>query len=326
MSIVDTKKLFPTIADRIVCINLVDRDDRMKEAQDQFDKVGLLGTVQFHRVERHPRGGRYGCYNSHREVMANALKDGLDSVLIFEDDVQFEDGWEEVVHDAKCFIDKAKNTNKQFDAFFLGSQILYVDEKVSTKVWRVKCCNSHAYIVSKSGMETWLANSERFERDILEYPQDMTQMSVWKHMYAHTSTDAIIQAPFLGTDNQWLPDIPEKYSPWFQMKVVIKLQEYIHPIIKNERYQKSWFGQTYVIGVSDKCIIDDGQVKLYPCPFVEYFFGTVLVLTTKPPFGYFALCHEFLWPVFFSRILPTLLSPLRWCYSLLFKVSVSKNN
>jgi len=320
MSTLNGKELFPTLADRAVCINLIERDDRMKEAQEQFRKVGLLGTVQFHRVERHPRGGRYGCYNSHREVMANALKDGLDSVLIFEDDVQFEDGWEDVVCDAKSFIDEAeKNTNKKFDAFFLGSRIFYIDEKVSTKVWRVKCGNAHAYIISKSGMENFVANQDKFERGIHALAKDMIQMSIWQHMYAHTSTDAIIQAPFLGTDNYWTADVPQKYVPWFQIKIIHKLSTVMQPLIRNDLYQKSWFGQTYVIGIGET-IIDDGRIKLYPCPFVEVFLAAVLILTTKPPFGYFALCHEFLWPVFFSRLLPILLSPLRWCYSSFFKV------
>lgn len=46
-------------------------------------------------------GGRIGCYESHRAVIRQAYKDGLISLLIFEDDVCFNKvWWDEVVEDS----------------------------------------------------------------------------------------------------------------------------------------------------------------------------------------------------------------------------------
>jgi GR25 family glycosyltransferase involved in LPS biosynthesis len=294
----DAKRLFPTLADRAVCINLIERDDRMKEAQEQFQKVGLLDSVVFHRVERHPRGGRYGCYNSHREVMQQALKDNLKTLLIFEDDVQFQDGWEEVVRDAKKFLD----SGTEFDAFFLGSLILFVDERHTSTVWRVKCSCAHAYVVSKEGMEAFLANSDKFEAGILLHPQDVTQMSVWQRMYAHTSTHAITQAPFLGTDNHWFPDIPPKYGPWLQIQVLSKFQTFVFPLVRKKWYHESWFGRRFVIGV-EKGVIDDGRIRLRSLLLIEYLLTIIFILCTYPPYGYVDFFLEFVIPVTLNRIL-----------------------
>jgi len=298
VSTVDAKMLFPSLAERTVCINLIERDDRMEEAQEQFEKVGLFGSVQFHRVERHPRGGRYGCYNSHREVMHQALRDGIETLLVFEDDVQFEQGWEAVVQDAKAFIDSGAH----FDAFFLGSQILFVDERTTATVWRVKCSNAHAYIVSRAGMKAFVTNSDRFEEEIVHYPQDLTQNSIWQAMYGHTSTHSIIQAPFLGTDNHWFPDIPEKYAPWLQIEVLGKFEKYVFPLVRQHWYQQSWFGRKYVIGC-DRCIIDDGRIQLTSVPVIDTILVFLFILFTYPPFGYVAFFREFIIPVFLRRIL-----------------------
>eukprot|EP00928_Gymnodinium_smaydae_P032837 TRINITY_DN23688_c0_g1_i1.p2 TRINITY_DN23688_c0_g1~~TRINITY_DN23688_c0_g1_i1.p2 ORF type:complete len:143 (+),score=24.10 TRINITY_DN23688_c0_g1_i1:54-482(+) len=118
---------FVSLADRVVCINLRERNDRYDTVLERFASVGLgSDAVKFLRVERHPRGGRYGCYDSHRTVIQQAYDDGLSSVLIFEDDVEFRDGWERVVEEAKEFLD----AGMKFDALVMGAQ--------SLSSWRIK--------------------------------------------------------------------------------------------------------------------------------------------------------------------------------------------
>ena len=78
-------------------INLVERDDRFLNAQQQFAKIHPQGKVdQFlgfpvhiHRVHRHPKGGRFGCYTSHLMVMQAALDAGCNACLVLEDDFTF---------------------------------------------------------------------------------------------------------------------------------------------------------------------------------------------------------------------------------------------
>ena len=61
--------------DRIACINLVERPDRYKKVLAEFTKVELAETVEFHKPVRDPRGGKWGCYQSHHNIIKKAYKD-----------------------------------------------------------------------------------------------------------------------------------------------------------------------------------------------------------------------------------------------------------
>jgi hypothetical protein len=82
-----------SFVDRVFCISLRDRDDRMMRAAEQFHRFGLCTRVEFYRPMRPspaevPVGvaaGVYGCWASHRAVLSHAPTS--DKVLIFEDDV-----------------------------------------------------------------------------------------------------------------------------------------------------------------------------------------------------------------------------------------------
>ena len=83
------------------CINLDDRPDRMKQAETEFWKLGL-------KVERMSAVGgnpgyqskllpnEVGCKLSHLNCIKEASKRNWGSVLIFEDDVVFRDGANEL--------------------------------------------------------------------------------------------------------------------------------------------------------------------------------------------------------------------------------------
>ena len=84
----------------VFVVNLLEREDRRISSRLQFMQVSpkqkpgeFLGfPVQYMTVNRHPRGGRYGCYTSHLLCMQKALEDGSDAAVIFEDDFCFVPG------------------------------------------------------------------------------------------------------------------------------------------------------------------------------------------------------------------------------------------
>ena len=251
--------------------------------------VGLEDKdVQFLRVERHPKGGRYGCYDSHRMVMQKAYDDGLDSVLIFEDDVEFRDGWEIAVEEARDFLD----SGTKYDALMMGPELKWVDEKTFPKIWRVKCIHAHAYIVSRDGMKSFITNPELFEAQIGEFPQDVIQNSVWQNIYGHIST-SIGQDNNLGTDLNWLPDIPPPYAPWFQNVLVPAYDAFMQPFIRSTWWRKSWFGNRYMLAL-DHCIIDDGRIRLVGLWQVDAIIMVIIMMLHKPPFGFLALFRDFI--------------------------------
>ncbi|MEM1212340.1 MAG: glycosyltransferase family 25 protein [Planctomycetota bacterium] len=81
--------------DRVVCINLDGRPDRWELVQAEVEP--LLGSATLERfsavkptLAKQPvHNGRAGCLLSHRGVIEQALRGGLDSVLVLEDDVRF---------------------------------------------------------------------------------------------------------------------------------------------------------------------------------------------------------------------------------------------
>lgn len=93
----------PTAADpwrffeKIYCISLESRDDRRHEALRQFDAVGLLDRVEFHIVDKHPTDCEQGIYESHLACLKRGLTTGTGHILVFEDDVVFDNYSPEVL-------------------------------------------------------------------------------------------------------------------------------------------------------------------------------------------------------------------------------------
>jgi hypothetical protein len=71
--------------DAIICLTLeeaTERHDHMRAFSRELDI-----QMEFFRVRRHEKGGRYGCFESHVNICKMCLERGLDNALIFEDDV-----------------------------------------------------------------------------------------------------------------------------------------------------------------------------------------------------------------------------------------------
>lgn len=74
--------------DGIYCINLDERTDRWKHAQEEFKKAGILDKViRFSAIR--DVDGRLGVIKSNLAIIKIAKEKKLKNVLIFEDDVEF---------------------------------------------------------------------------------------------------------------------------------------------------------------------------------------------------------------------------------------------
>lgn len=79
--------------DRVYCLNLDDRPDKMQHFQSQADSIGL----DFVRVSATIpqqlglayvwKNARTACAYSHAKIWEEAIKDGLQSILLLEDDI-----------------------------------------------------------------------------------------------------------------------------------------------------------------------------------------------------------------------------------------------
>ncbi len=94
---------FFKLFERIYVINLAERADRRREMADQLGRIGLRldcePVVRFNAV-RPPEAGAFpsigsrGCFLSHLGVLRSAAADGLERILVLEDDLNFAEGFE----------------------------------------------------------------------------------------------------------------------------------------------------------------------------------------------------------------------------------------
>ncbi len=84
--------------DRLAIINLPDRDDRRRALTKELSRIGIdidspKVTIPDPPMPKTPNGfhsrGVYGSYLSHVEIIEKAYRDGLDTVLVLEDDAIF---------------------------------------------------------------------------------------------------------------------------------------------------------------------------------------------------------------------------------------------
>lgn len=100
-----------------IVISLKEDSKRRENAELELHKTGLCKNGGFWIVERHPKGGIVGCYESHKAVARYAYDQNLKEVLILEDDVKF------LQSDFTLVIEKLnqiKTYDKHWMLFYLG--------------------------------------------------------------------------------------------------------------------------------------------------------------------------------------------------------------
>ena len=149
--------------ERVYCVNVERRADRWESfvrglPEDwPFKPVERFDAVDGSRVMPPAwwlRGcaGAWGCYRSHLRLIEGCLSEGVQSVLIFEDDAVFR---EDFTERWQQYIEKVPNT---WELLYLGGQHLKLrrqkPEKINEQVNVPYNVNrTHAYAVQGSGIQ-----------------------------------------------------------------------------------------------------------------------------------------------------------------------------
>jgi hypothetical protein len=75
--------------DAIYCITLDRNGERWRRASARFAALGILARVRRFPAIETPTNHHIGCALSHRAIIQEAQRQGLENVLVFEDDVLF---------------------------------------------------------------------------------------------------------------------------------------------------------------------------------------------------------------------------------------------
>lgn len=221
------------------CISLISRDDRFKNVSQEFKKVNLFDKVNFHRPKKHKISGKIGCWESHKYCMTKILESDEPYGIIFEDDIVFENNWEEELKYIKEFINIS-----EWDIMYLGCLInacIKPSETIPNKIWKCKCLNAHAYIVKPS-----------FIKRALGDPYFYDNISIDWYYYKKCNNqfcliDSICYQNNSPSDNKWhkidlYQKIVQKYTSWnifqrlnnkiaWSLRVFpVILQKYLNPL------------------------------------------------------------------------------------------------
>lgn len=132
--------------DKIYCISLKTRPDRRAQAARQFAEAGLLHRVEFVVVARHPEDREEGIFQSHLQCLSKGLRDNGQHILVFEDDVFFQELDPRALREACNHLE----TTSDWQALFLGcitDGSTRIDHTPLAKI--TYRCLAHAYALNR---------------------------------------------------------------------------------------------------------------------------------------------------------------------------------
>lgn len=142
-------------ADSVFCINLSQRTDKREQMEQLANRLGI--HIKFIAAIEDKINPHRGCFLSHASIISQAYKDGINRLLVFEDDViESNSLTPEKVSEVNKFID----TNPTWEIVQLGatpSILLGSVRRISkgSSIFHGKVFTSGAYIMSKRGIERY---------------------------------------------------------------------------------------------------------------------------------------------------------------------------
>lgn len=144
----------------VYVINLPRRKDRRETIANAWERTGVPLPLRFFsgcdgRDFEPPKSwdvgkGAFGCYLSHTSILIEAVRTGLENVLILEDDACFADDFADRLGAVLADLPR------DYDQLYLGWQALHSDRVPPTRITehlgRAGNCNrSHAILYSRKG-------------------------------------------------------------------------------------------------------------------------------------------------------------------------------
>ena len=194
----------------VYCITIDTATHRHAIVKQTLADVGLADKTRLLVNKRDPQGGVRGCFESHRAAWERARVEGLNNVLIVEDDVFFSKDWFTYLPYALQFM----RENRDWDLLFLGWTPYKSFRTQWDHVTRMGCGTAtHAYILSRRGMEKGIA------------PYDTVRRAIDVHLMCPQCEEGTWRRPFASCSHDTSTQVYENYG--------------LQPMIAFQRYDKT---------------------------------------------------------------------------------------
>jgi len=152
--------------ERVYIVNLPERVDRRREIEHELQRIGLSVDGQHIRYFRairpesaglFPSLGARGCFMSHLEILREAKRDGLDNILVMEDDLTM---------DPRLGLEQpemlTRLQNGSWDILYLGHVESTPDaiERPALRISQIPMATTHFYALNRQGIATLLEHLE----------------------------------------------------------------------------------------------------------------------------------------------------------------------
>ena len=175
--IVKVENLFPqdenkfnnlNYVDKIYCVNLDRRLDRWEETKVEMKRLGLedrvfrYSAVDGKLVENKSKllPGEYGLIVTHINILNEAIENGYENILIFEDDVEFINDF----IDIDKYFEKVPN---DWDIIYLGGNHIQRPRPLNDRISRVtKTYTTHAMLVNRKCFKNLVDELSKFSAQL----------------------------------------------------------------------------------------------------------------------------------------------------------------
>jgi glycosyl transferase family 25 len=209
----------------IFYINLEHRVDRKEHVEEQLLKIGFNNFERFNAIKM--ENGAVGCSMSHLKVLQQALKLGLDHLLIVEDDILFLNP-ELFKTQFDSFL---KNKGSNWDVILLAGNNMPPYETIDETCVKVtRCQTTTGYLVNGHYIEKLMNNVKMGLTNLLREPEKHAQYAIDKHWFALQEKDNwFLITPLTVVQREDYSDIEKK---------VINYQESMTDLDKKELFEK----------------------------------------------------------------------------------------
>jgi glycosyl transferase, family 25 len=203
--------------DRAYIINLIDRVDRRRHVIEEFRQIGIdvpNSSVHLHLAARPADKGTFrhigelGCFVSHKQILEFAVRDNLRNVLVFEDDVQFQNVNAEAIREILSSLEHQK-----WDIVYFG-YLQPEDKGLSGSLveWSGATLGGHFYAVNGHFLQPMLQYMQACEARPAGHPDggSMCRDATYNHFrLIKNDIRVLIAVPNLATQRSSRTDLHE---------------------------------------------------------------------------------------------------------------------